>query len=333
MARQKLEEHFWALRKDRKTEVVEHSGVTKDRIRQALGVVGKAENADIVDAVFALLDNKLPSQFARLPNHLFCQGATTAHVGCHVGILQRGKGKLDREGRDYWIKPLRELGAIEPITLPKDAADFVPGHIQAKSPNSAYRLAKDFVNLLRSGDRDLEARVRSWAANDAIRARLELQKRLADEAREQFTNEHAELIDAVVQHYAPLFLPGFDCVYVDSDDGDRVTERERAVLAEVGIDLSLKDPFPDVMFFDRKNRRVWCVEAVTSDGEVDEHKVNGVVILCQRSKCELAGLTTAYATRKDWLRRQEQHQNLAMNTFVWTVSDPRVQYKIVPPPS
>lgn len=332
MAREKLEEHFWALRRARRTEFVEHSGVTKDRIRRVLGFIGKAENADIVDAVFALLDDKLPNQFPRLKKHLFCHGATTAHIACHIGILQRGKGKLDREGRDYWIKPLRDLGAIEPITLPKGADDFVPGHITAKSPTSAYRLAKDFVNLLRAGERDLEARVRAWAAEDNVRARLEHQQRLAEEAREAFTNEHAELIDAVIKHYAPLFLPGFECVYVDSDDGDRVTNEEKAKLAEIGIVLSLKDPFPDLMFFDRKTRRLWCVEAVTSDGEVDEHKVKGVRLLCERSGCELAGLTTAYATRKDWLRRQEQHQNLAMNSFVWTANDPRVQYKVLPPP-
>ena len=72
MAREKLDEHFWALRKVRRQEVVENSGVTKDRIRLVLGVVGKSENPDIIDAVFALLDDKLPSQFARLTQtHLF----------------------------------------------------------------------------------------------------------------------------------------------------------------------------------------------------------------------------------------------------------------------
>lgn len=333
MGRQKLEEHFWALRKARKGQIVEYSGVTKERIRRVLRFIGKADNADIVDAVFALLDDRLPSQFPRLTNHRFCDGATTAHIACHIGILQRGKGKLDREGRDYWIKPLRELGAIEPITLPKDADDFVPGHITAKAPTCAYRLAKGFVKLLRTDDSDLEARVRAWVAEDAVRARLELQQRLAEEAREAFTNEHAKLIGAVVKHYAPLFLPGFECIYVDSEDGDRVSREEKAKLAELGIVLSLEDPFPDLIFFDRKARRLWCVEAVTSDGEVDEHKVKGVRQLCERSGCELAGLTTAYATRKDWLRRQEQHQNLAMNSFVWAANDPRVQYKILPPPS
>jgi hypothetical protein len=333
MAREKIEEHFVALRKSRAKAPAEHSGVNKDRVRRVLGIVGKDGNPDIIDAVFALLDDTLPSQFTRLAGkHRFCDGATTAHVACHVGILQRGSGKLDREGRDYWIKPLRELGAVEPITLPKDSPNFVDGHIQAKSPNSAYRLSKEFVNLLRADEKTLEARVRAWAAADATRSRLELQKRLADAAREQFTNEHGELIAAIVKHYAPLFLPGFECIYIDSDDGDRVTTSEKAVLKAAGIELNLTDPYPDVMFFERAGRRLWCVEAVTSDGEVDEHKVNGVKQLCERFQCELAGLTTAYSTRKDWLRRQAQHQNIALGTFIWAVDDPGVHYRVLGPP-
>lgn len=32
----------------------------------------------------------------------------------YIGILQRGGyTKLDREGRDYWLKPLWEIGALE----------------------------------------------------------------------------------------------------------------------------------------------------------------------------------------------------------------------------
>src|SRR4051812_23533338 len=84
-----------------------YEGVTKDRIRQVLGRIHLGDNADLVDGVFALLDNETPSWFPRPPaGAMFCDGATTAHLACHMGILQRGYGKLDREGRDYWIKPL-----------------------------------------------------------------------------------------------------------------------------------------------------------------------------------------------------------------------------------
>src|SRR5689334_16554668 len=90
-------------------------GVTKARIAEVLRALD-LENIDRVDAVRALLDDTRPSWFTTAPiGTRFSDGATVAHIACHVGILQRGKDKLDREGRDYWIKPLRDIGAVEAI--------------------------------------------------------------------------------------------------------------------------------------------------------------------------------------------------------------------------
>ena len=84
-------------------------GVTKRRIVDVLRRLHLAESQDVVDAVFALLDDETDSWFSKAPAgaHI-SDGATTAHVACHVGILQRGNTRLDREGRDYWIKPTHE---------------------------------------------------------------------------------------------------------------------------------------------------------------------------------------------------------------------------------
>jgi hypothetical protein len=80
-------------------------GVTKPRVKQVLDKLGLGNRPDNVDAVYALLDDETLSWFPSAPEGTkFSDGASTAHVGCHVGILQRGGGKLDREGRDYWIK-------------------------------------------------------------------------------------------------------------------------------------------------------------------------------------------------------------------------------------
>ena len=59
----------------------------------------------------------------------------------------RHGGKLDREGRDYWVKPLiDEIAAIERVNFSDGV--FVSGHLKAKSPNSAYRLTDAFKRLL-----------------------------------------------------------------------------------------------------------------------------------------------------------------------------------------
>jgi hypothetical protein len=59
---------------------------------------------------------------------LFCNGASTQQIAAHVGTFQRGGTRLDREGRDYWIKPLRDIGAVEPIYLQPETGAFILGH-------------------------------------------------------------------------------------------------------------------------------------------------------------------------------------------------------------
>src|SRR5262245_21491623 len=78
-------------------------GVSRARIVTVLRSLDRFTQ-DRVDVVFALLDNGTPSWFSKCPPaSKFCDGATIAHLACHVGILQRGVVKLDREGRDYWV--------------------------------------------------------------------------------------------------------------------------------------------------------------------------------------------------------------------------------------
>lgn len=128
-------------------------GVTKERIAEVLRAIDR-DTLDQRDAVFALLDDVNPSfyslQYKKFPAGIkFCEGATVAHVGCHFGILQRGEGNSDREGRDYWLKPLWAIGAIEKVYFDSKSKKFIPGHSVAKSPFTAYRLADSPVGWAR----------------------------------------------------------------------------------------------------------------------------------------------------------------------------------------
>ena len=63
-----LEGDVWKLREYRMQsgdEGVpdEHQGVSKEKIRQGLAQIDLHDNNDLVDAVFALLDNETPSWF------------------------------------------------------------------------------------------------------------------------------------------------------------------------------------------------------------------------------------------------------------------------------
>ncbi|WP_024299281.1 BsuBI/PstI family type II restriction endonuclease [Methylomicrobium lacus] len=306
---------------------IELQGVSKDKIRQVLARLDLGSNVDLVDGVFALLDDQTASWFSKAPaGTKFCHGATTAHLACHIGILQRGNGKLDREGRDYWIKPLRELGGIEPILLHNGV--FIHGHVVAKSPNSSYRLAEDFKAILQASDDQWPNMLADWASYDAARKRREFQAEMAKASRQLVDTGHSGLIHASIEHYAARFLPGYEVIYVDDGDGDRITYEDRGKLARAGIELRLGDAMPDVLLWNKESDRIWVIEAVTSDGEVDIHKVNQLATLAKR--CGKAGLdfTTTYRTWKETAARQGAHRNVAVGSYIWIQEDPSKHFRV-----
>lgn len=302
-------------------------GVTKERVRETLRAFSRATD-DMVDVVFALLDDVHPTWFSAARNGArFCDGATTAHLGCHVGILQRGGGKLDREGRDYWIKPLRESGAIETVFLRPGAGDFIPGHPVAKSSNCAYALAGSFVSLMQLPEPVFRERLAQWLDGNAVRARLAFHAEQAEKARALVDTKHGDLIETCRSVFAPRFLPGFEVIYADMGDGDRIDEDARAALATAGVDISLGDAMPDLLMWSRERDELWVVEAVTSDGEVDFHKVEALTKLAERSGKRGIGFTTAYWTWKDAAARQGRDPNVAPGTHLWIARDPSKHWR------
>lgn len=303
-------------------------GVTKDRIRAVLQYLDLGSNADLVDCTFAMLDNQTASWFTKAPKGAtIADGASTAHLACHIGILQRDSGKLDREGRDYWIKPLRELGGFEAITL--ENGEFILGHVKAKSPNSCYRLDEALKAVLKAPDDAWRDMLAEWARDDVLRERRAFQAEMAEAARKLIDSGHAHLIKASVENYAPRFLPGYQLLYVDDADGDRISDAERAKMAEAGVALTLEDAMPDALLWNPVMDHLWVIEAVTSDGEVDAHKVAQMNRLAERCGKAGVGFTTTYRTWKEAAARQGKHQNIAYDTFIWIQGDPAKQFKVI----
>ncbi|HPA21314.1 MAG TPA: BsuBI/PstI family type II restriction endonuclease [Verrucomicrobiae bacterium] len=283
-----------------------------------------------MDAVFCLLDDISPSFFGEAAQKglKVCHGASTAHIACHVGVLQRNSTKLDREGRDYWLKPLWEIGALEKLYFDPGTADFMPGHPVPKSPNSAYRIAPAFLEILKAPDAERSALLKAWAGDDAKRARLQVQATLAETTRAKVGTPHMELITAAAQVYVPNFLPGFDVLYIDATDGQRVTPKQKQDLNKAGITIELDDSMPDILLWNPMTDELWVIEAVTSDGEVDFHKVEALTALAKRSGKKAIGFTTAYMTWKDAAARQGKHKNVAPDTYIWIREDGAKQFSV-----
>ncbi len=300
----------------------EFSGISKTKIAEVLQKIDR-KTPDMVDAVFALLDTR-SNWFSKAPiGTAFKDGAATAHVGAHIGILQRGQNtKLDREGRDYWLKPLWEIGAIEKVTLESKTRQFINGHVKAKSPNSAYRLADNFIQILNAPDGQWQPMFDAWIREDAIKERLSLQAELAERARKLVDNSHSNLISASHEIYAPRFLPGYQVVYIDDGDGDRITNAQKEKLIEAGLNLTLADAMPDVLLWNPATDCLWVIEAVTSDGEVDLHKKASLTAFAEKHGKAGIGFTTTYPTWRKAAERQSRLKNLADGTWLWIQEDP-----------
>jgi hypothetical protein len=304
-------------------------GITKERVAEVLRALDRTSR-DIIDAVFALLDDINRNLFIEAAEKglKFCDGASTAHIACHVGVLQRNAGKLDREGRDYWLKPLWEIGALEKLYFDPETADFLPGHPIPKSPNSAYRIAPAFLQILKASGADRQALLAAWSSQDATRARLQVRAELASATRAKVGSPHQDLITAAGEVYVPNFLPGFEIIYIDATDGQRVTAEQEQTLKRAGIAIGLGDSMPDLLLWNPKTDALWVIEAVTSDGEVDLHKVQSLASLAKRCGKKNIGFTTAYATWRDAATRQGKNKNIAPGTYIWIREDGAKQFSV-----
>ncbi|MFD2165167.1 BsuBI/PstI family type II restriction endonuclease [Thalassotalea euphylliae] len=301
----------------------DYNGVTIEKIKNVLTKIDRCTQ-NMIEGVFALMSTE-PNWFnkAAKNGYQFRDGATTAHIGTHVGILQRGnRDKLDREGRDYWLKPLWEIGAIEKVYFNSKDSLFISGHPKAKSPNSAYRLSDEFISILEAKDGLWQEMAESWIQEDVLRERLKLQAEQAEEAKKSVESAHTVLIKASHQVYAKRFLRGYEVVYIDDGDGDRVTEDQKVILSKAGLLLKLGDAMPDVLLWNPDTDHLWVIEAVTSDGEVDNHKKVSLIEFAERNKKAGVGFTTTYPTWKKAAERQSQLKNLADDTYMWIQEDP-----------
>ena len=294
-------------------------GVSKDKIKSVLAKIDLTTQ-DQIDACFALLDNKNPSRFSKAEKlgFKFSDGATTAHIAHHFGVLQRGGAKADREGRDYWLKPFWEIGAFEKVFFDSNSGKFVSGHPVPKSPNCAYRIDASFKKILCSDESLWPELLRVWTSEESSRKRKALQAQAAKDAEKEVGSEHADLIRVICKYYVPNFLNGYQVIYIDDGDGDRITDSDRKSLAEAGVVIGLGDAMPDILLWNKATDSFWIIEAVISDGEVDSHKISQVKRLLGNKK---VGFTTAYKTWADLSKRQSKIKNLQPDTYFWIKED------------
>jgi len=276
--------------------------------------------------IAALADDVTPNRYTVLETEgkSIAHGASTRHL-LDYAAFQLGRVPIDREQRDYVILPLREVGVIDLAYVYPKGDRPEPGelvhhgaHLRAKSGNNCYRMAPEVRALLTIEDDAWEGALATWLAGDTDRRRRVLQERSSSAAA---TGAHADLIRAAVATLSETLLAGYELVYVDDSDGDRIPDAAQRRLGALGLKLDLSTRYPDAILVDEAKRLVWVIDAIVSDGEIDPVRQREMTGWVERAGLAVGGCVNVYRTWRDVARRQTQMKNLALGSLLWVAED------------
>lgn len=129
---------------------------------------------------------------------------------------------------------------------------------------------------------------------------------------------HSDLIRAVIEAFAPRFVPGGELIYV-GDTGVKWGYFNQALLQSLGVEVGNHGKMPDVVLYHRSKNWLVLVEAVTSSGPVDGIRHTELATLFKASTAGLV-YVTAFPDRGETLRKFLSV--VAWETEAWCASDP-----------
>jgi len=195
------------------------------------------------------------------------------------------------------------------------------------SPKTVYQVEPIAFQLLRSfGTKSWQQNLKSY-----IESRQTLVERYAKQR--QFSRisvqvatdrqislspgEHSEMIRAVIEEFAPRFVPGSTLIYA-GDTGEKWGYFEIDLLAKLGVTVDFHGKMPDVvLYFAAKNWLV-LVESVTSHGPVNSKRHGELSEIFAESSAGIVYITT-FPTRSVMSRFLA---DIAWETEVWVVDAP-----------
>jgi hypothetical protein len=147
------------------------------------------------------------------------------------------------------------------------------------SPKAVYQIMPETLELLKTyGKRQWATKLKTFLA-----ARKTLAQRYAKERVQNLVpvriapprrkikispGEHSLLIKAIVEDFAPRFVPGAVLVYV-GDTGEKWGYFDEKLLAKLGVPVDSHGKMPDVVLFCPHRNWLLLIESVTSHGPVD----------------------------------------------------------------
>jgi hypothetical protein len=195
------------------------------------------------------------------------------------------------------------------------------------SPKAVYRIEADTLALLRSfgtaaWNKNLEKYLKTRQTLTARYARDREMKKipvaLATGAMIRLSpGDHSELIKAIVEEFAPRFVPQGVLIYA-GDTGEKWGYFDKELLTKLGVAVDDHGKMPDVVLYYPKRKWLLLVESVTSHGPVDGKRHEELARLFTKSKAGLV-YVTAFPSRSVMSRYLGE---IAWETEVWCADAP-----------
>ena len=195
------------------------------------------------------------------------------------------------------------------------------------SPKAVYQIEADSLKLMRSFG------AAAWNKNLAkyLKTRQTLTARYAKERDMKklpvklATGEtirlspgaHSELIKAIIEEFAPRFVPGGVLIYA-GDTGEKWGYFDKELLAKLGVAVDGHGKMPDVVLHYPEREWLLLVESVTNHGPVDGKRHEELARLFAKSKAGLV-YVTAFPSRAIMARYLGE---IAWETEVWCADAP-----------
>lgn len=212
------------------------------------------------------------------------------------------------------LKPFRDAAIVETNGKPTN------------SPNYAYRLTTEFLELIRSYKTD------EWEQELAIfkeghETLVELFRQRKKVKRVELLingqpislslGKHNRLQKAIVEDFGAIFAPGAEVLYL-GDTQDKFLYRNDELMNELSINVLDNMKLPDVILYMKDKNWIFFVEAVSSVGPMSPSRVHEIKEACQECKAEFI-FVTAFKNLSIYKKFADQ---LAWETEVWIAEMP-----------
>lgn len=129
--------------------------------------------------------------------------------------------------------------------------------------------------------------------------------------------EHSELIKAIIEDFAPRYLPGSQLIYA-GDTGEKWGYFDAKALSDLGVHVDSHGKMPDVVLYWPEKKWLILVECVTSHGPVNPKRHTELERLFEGSTAGIV-YVTAFPDRSTMGKHLS---GIAWETEVWVANSP-----------